>query len=214
MSKTPRKAGKILRYVFRTLLLVFLSLILGFNIYTWNAKTLLGEQLPMPFGYGAAVVLSGSMEPELSVDDLVVIKETDDIAENDVIVYQSGNSLVIHRVIEINGDEIVTKGDANNTIDDPITLSAVKGKLLFAIPFIGIITHITRSPIAVICIILLALLLMELSYSREKSKEDEQITKIKAEIQKLTSDLSDSDTLDVDSLKSDIEKLENKFKDN
>lgn len=213
MSKTKRKTGKILRTVFRTLLLVFLSLILGFNIYSWNAKSLLGEQLPMPFGIGAAVVLSGSMEPELSVDDLVIIKKTQDVSLNDVIVYQSGNSLVIHRVIEKNGDMLVTKGDANNTSDDPITLSDVKGKLVFAIPFIGIVTHITRSPIAVICIIILALLLMELGYSREKSKDDEQIDKIKEEIKKLTADIKDSESVDVDSLRMDIERLENKFKD-
>ena len=61
----------------RAALVIVVSLVIGFNLYSWNARSLTGNVLPMPFGYGAAVVLSGSMEPAISVDDLIVVKAAD-----------------------------------------------------------------------------------------------------------------------------------------
>ena len=49
--------------ILRTVLLIICGTLIGVNVYLINAKTLAGNDLPMPFGYGAAVVLSGSLEP-------------------------------------------------------------------------------------------------------------------------------------------------------
>ena len=43
----------------RRVVLVLLGIVLGVNVYLANAQRLVGNQLPMPFGYGAAMVLSG-----------------------------------------------------------------------------------------------------------------------------------------------------------
>ena len=61
----------------RTMLIIFVSLVLGVNLYNWNAKSLMGNVLPMPMGYGAAVVLTGSMEPTIMEDDLIIVAEQD-----------------------------------------------------------------------------------------------------------------------------------------
>ena len=92
--------------MFRLLLLILCGVILGVNVYLANANSLVGNQLPMPFGYGAAVVLSGSMEPEFSKGDLIVVNETDTYEVNDIVVFQDGNSLVVHRIINIDGETI------------------------------------------------------------------------------------------------------------
>ena len=63
--------------IWRHILLVICGLLLGINIYLTNAYNLLGNKLPMPFGYGTAVVLSGSMEPTFSKDDLIIVKKKD-----------------------------------------------------------------------------------------------------------------------------------------
>ena len=67
------KKNKVGKDILRVLLLAVCGLVLGLNIYSANAKSLVGNHLPMPFGYGAAVVLSGSMEPTLSVGDLILV---------------------------------------------------------------------------------------------------------------------------------------------
>ena len=72
--------------ILRTLFLIVVSLVLGINIYSWNAKSLTGNVLPMPFGYGGAVVLSGSMEPTIAVDELIIVKAEDGYEVGDIVV--------------------------------------------------------------------------------------------------------------------------------
>lgn len=212
-KKAAKRVKNILLTVLRMILLAVLSFIVGINIYNWNARKLMGETLPMPFGYGVAVVLSGSMEPELSVDDIVIIKKTDDIQINDIVVFESGNSLIIHRVISVDDETIQTQGDANNAPDERISISSVKGELAFVISGAGVITHIARSPMILICFVILVLLLLELVYKREKDTEAEQIDKAKKTIGELTNGLQNNpDNIDVKKLKEYIERIENELK--
>lgn len=174
----------ILRYV----LFSFIGIVLGLLLYFQNAKSILKNKMPMPFGYGMSVVLSGSMEDRLSADDLVIIKATDDYKINDIVLYQDGNSFVIHRIIEIDGDTVTTKGDANNIADTPINKSQIKGVLVHDIAGLGAVVNVLKQPVSVILILSAALLLTELSYRKEKKKDTEELEKIKALIRELKQD--------------------------
>lgn len=174
-----------LKNAFRLLLLVGCGLVFGVNIYLANAERVVGNQLPMPFGYGAAIVLSGSMEPEFYEGDLIVVKETKAYVVNDIVVFQAGNSLVVHRIINIEGETITTKGDANSSADEPILVSAIKGKVLFWIPFAGKVVGLLKTPFATICIIVAAIALIEIPRRNEKKKDDEERNKILEEIERL-----------------------------
>jgi signal peptidase len=170
--------------ILRTLLIFLLALLLGTKLYTWNAASILGNSLPMPFGYGASVVLSGSMEPVLSVNDLVILKETQDVEIGDVIVYESGSELIIHRVQSVDGDTITTKGDANNIADEPFDRSHVRGKMIASFPAVGGLVRTLKTPAGTVVLLAAAFLLLELSYRRE-SVEDDEIREIKEEIRRL-----------------------------
>jgi signal peptidase len=98
-------------------------------------------------GYHLSVVCSGSMNPLLLVDDLVIIRESEDIKVGDVVVYEKDGDEIIHRVIKADGDTLTTKGDANTVEDDPIEISAVKGKLVTIFPYIGGAIRTVRAPI-------------------------------------------------------------------
>lgn len=171
--------------ILRTLLIIFVSMVVGFNLYTWNARSLMGNALPMPFGYGAAVVLTGSMEPTIRVNDLILVAEQPTYAENEIAVYQSGNILVVHRILEIADGMVTTKGDANNAPDAPVELSAVKGKVVSVIPGVGSIVKILKTPTATAIMLVGAMLLLEASFRKEKKKGDDQLEKIKEEIRRL-----------------------------
>src|SRR4030042_3813987 len=64
-------------------------------------------------------VTSRSMWPQLNRGDIVFVKETniEDIEVGSVIVFRHKNGLAVHRVIEIRGTTITTKGDANPITD-------------------------------------------------------------------------------------------------
>ena len=179
------KKKKIVKSIVRTALLVLAALIIGVNVYSINASRLAGNTVPMPFGVGAAVVLSGSMEPELSIGDLIIVAERENYEVEDVVVYQDGRMAVTHRIVSISEDEVVTRGDANNIDDDPITPDQIKGEVVLAIPLIGYAVNIIKTPLGTLCILLLAVFLLERSFSLEKAKDIDELDAIKAEIEKL-----------------------------
>lgn len=186
MSDAKRRAKSIGRIV----LLVAISLLIGTTVYSWNARTLTGNAMPMPFGLGISVVLSGSMEPELSVNDLVIVREAEQYAVGETVVYQDGSSLVIHKIISIDGEEVVTKGVANDAADDPIALSAIKGKAIAHIPFIGAVVRFLKSTVGTALLIVAAIALFELPYLQKRKKAEEDKEKIKEEIRKLKGESS------------------------
>lgn len=104
-------------------------------------------------GYSMYVVLSGSMEPTICVDDLVVIKTVniEDVKENDIITYTENNSYVTHRVVGIskeNGISLTMQGDNNNTIDKTkVTKDNIEGIYVTHITGGGNIFYFVHSPL-------------------------------------------------------------------
>lgn len=90
------------------------------------------------------VVLSDSMYPSIRKNDLVYINHSENIniEVNDIIAFNLGDSEVLHRVINIDGQIITTKGDHNDISDAPINFHDVTGKYLFKIPFGGYLINI------------------------------------------------------------------------
>ena len=96
--------------------------------------------------YPMASITSGSMWPALKTGDMVFIKgieNKDEIKVGDIIVYKNPLGFTIHRVIEINENIIITKGDANNVSDAPVKFEEIIGKTLdfnnkpIRIPYLG-----------------------------------------------------------------------------
>ncbi len=180
---------KILKNILRITVLAFVGFAVGVLVYNFNAKRLAGDKMPMPLGFNASVVLSGSMEPELSVNDLIIIKKTEKLYTGQVVVFQDRNSLVVHRIESIDGDWVVTKGDANNTADAPVKRSDIKGEVVLAVPYVGIVIDVVKSPVVVIILIALALFLLERSYRKEKQEKKSELNDIKDEIRGLLEEL-------------------------
>ena len=78
----------------RFILLIIVAVIIGVRVYAWNAESLAGNRIPMPFGYGMAVVLSGSMEPVLAKGDLIIVEDADVLEHGEIIVFQDRKSVV------------------------------------------------------------------------------------------------------------------------
>ena len=173
------------RSIIRISLLVLLAALIGLSVYSMNARMLGGNAVPMPFGFGLTVVLSGSMEPELSVDDLLVVVAQDSYEVGDVVVFQNQRTAVVHRIIAINGEEIITRGDANSSDDDPITLANIKGRVALAIPFVGYIVHLIKTPVGTLVLLGMAFWLLEASFKKEKAEKKNELDAIRQEIEAL-----------------------------
>lgn len=175
----------------RYVILGLLAVVIGVNVFTLNASKLTGDAVPMPFGYGASVVLSGSMEPTLSVGDLLIVREQDGYRTGDVVVYQSGTTPVVHRIMEISDETVITRGDANNANDEPFPVTAIKGQVIGVIPLVGYVVWALKSPVAVIIMLAAAVLLVEGSFRTGKAEKEAEKEKLKAEIRALMEELKE-----------------------
>ena len=120
-----------------------------------------GEQLPTVLGFGSAIVLTGSMEPEISPDDMVIIHKQESYALRDVITYEGNTTPVTHRIIEVRADDngvlmYKTQGDANNTDDGYIPAEKVIGRVILVIPSVGGAQRFFQSPAGFLLITIIA----------------------------------------------------------
>ena len=183
------------RWILRIGVIVLAGVVLGIQLYSWNASSLGGDKMPMPLGFATSVVLSGSMEPELSVDDMIIVVSRESYEVGDVVVFQSYGTLIVHRIISIDGETVVTQGDANPTPDAPIKLKDIKGEVVYSIPYVGLVLSFIRSPIGVILILGSAFFLMERSFRKEKEESMEELDLIKEEIRRLQAQQTKSESL-------------------
>lgn len=133
------------------------------------------------FGIGYAVVVSGSMEPNIHVNDMIIYQKHDqaDYRINNVIVYERQNEdeaepiLITHRIKSIDGDTLITRGDANSLDDQPITFSRVVGRLVWRIPKVGALAGFVKTTLGVITVIALVviMLIINIALSREHKRD-------------------------------------------
>ena len=180
--KTP-----LIRYI----ILGLIAVGIGVNVFLLNATRLTGNAVPMPFGFGMSVVLSGSMEPALSVGDLLIVREQESYEIGDIVVYQNGNMPVVHRIMELDEETVVTRGDANNTNDEPLPVTAIKGEVIAAVPQVGQLLWVLKSPVAIVVMLLVAVLLVECSFRTGKAEKEKEKERLKAEIRALMEELKE-----------------------
>lgn len=145
-------------------------------------------QVPTIGGYGALRVLSGSMEPEIPTNSLIVIHEVDagSLHEGDVITFYSNepglDGLVnTHRIVAIGrekaSDELLftTKGDANGLADEqPVPASNVIGKVVFVSGILGLLVSLLSNPLVFVPVILIPLgiiLILEIRSTARAAQE-------------------------------------------
>ena len=169
----------------RSVIIIVAGLTVGMFLYVVNASVFSPGSMPMPFGAGVGVVLSGSMEPALSVDDLIIVRRFEDYSVGDIVVYRGERAPVVHRIVEADRTTVITKGDANNAPDSPISPSDIEGRVIGSIPKAGVIADFLRSPLGVILVLGAAFLLLELSFRRERAEGEREAEKIREEIVRL-----------------------------
>ena len=109
---------------------------------------------PNLFGYKTFTIISGSMEPTIKIDDIIVTKniEVKDIRVNDIITFKTNHEVVTHRVIDIekNGKTLIytTKGDKNEVTDIvQIEYGQIEGKYVTRIPLLGKVLSVLKNKV-------------------------------------------------------------------
>lgn len=127
-----------------------------------------GDTQKTIFGYRFYNVLTPSMRPAFDPGDMIFVKYTnaDELKVGDVVTFTPSKTSTVyltHRIVEIREDEnsgtpyIVTRGDANNANDPPVSAATVVGVYQFRIPKAGNIITFVRENFIVLAIVIVAL---------------------------------------------------------
>ncbi|MDD3187243.1 MAG: signal peptidase I [Bacilli bacterium] len=144
---------KIMNTTLNVLIFLF-AIILVITIYTSFQTKVLKNDYNNFFGYSLFEVQTGSMSPTIEAGDWIIVKITNNVKLDDIVTYKLGNDFVTHRVIEGYSDTFVTKGDANNAKDDPITKSQIVGRVTKILSSFGIFRKTLFNPGVLITLIL------------------------------------------------------------
>ena len=141
------------------------------------------DEVPKIGGYCPLIVLTGSMEPEISSGDLIIVKQIDssEVKENDIIAFfdpdGNGQSILTHRVVNVTEEDgktaFITKGDANNSEDrQPVPSDQLVGGYVLRIPGMGNIAMFMQTTAGlIVCVVLPLIILVGFDFIRRRQFE-------------------------------------------
>ena len=155
-------------------ILFICSMIIVFQVAKNSSET------PNLFGYKVFNVISGSMEPNLKIGDIVIAKkvEKENIKKENIITFRQENGVVTHRVVDIiRENEHVyyqTKGDNNNANDEQlVAYKDVEGIYVFKISKVGLLINNIKNTTSMIIIVLI----MYFIYKIMQIKDDRKVAR-------------------------------------
>lgn len=192
------KMQKIKKAISIIVILILLPILLMSIVILVDSYTHPNE-VPSFFGWKPFIVLSGSMETQISAGDIVVVKEIDtkELKKGDIIAFKDGNIVITHRieeVTEIDGKtQYITKGDNNSTQDIGYVLpEQVEGVFKFKIARLGNIAMFIQTPLGMIVCLSIPIIIIILLQTTDSKKEKEELiaklnkqSKMEEEIEKL-----------------------------
>ena len=148
-----RTAGLVCKIV----LAVLAGLLLLYDAYMIAAR-LSGKPMPRFLGVASAVVVSGSMEPEIGVGDFIVTAARSEYEVGDIVTYIGPDGVsTTHRIVAKFGQQYVVQGDANNAQDNfTVPPSAVVGRVVAVLRGFGRVIGFLQTPVGLLSIVAFA----------------------------------------------------------
>lgn len=185
MKDNNKNVVKKIMNVILDILIVLLGIILLITIYNNIQIKILGNDYASFFGHSVFEVQTGSMEPEISAGDWIIVKYENNINLNDIVTFEYNDEFITHRVIESYNGTYVTKGDANNAKDTPISKDQIVGKVVKILPNFGILRRTIFNPIVLLLLIgtcYIAIQTFKKPTEKELEKEKEFIESVKKKV--------------------------------
>lgn len=136
---------KLIQIILNILIVVAFLIILLVG-YNYIQLEILHKDYTDFFGYTIFEVSTGSMKDTLNIYDVILVKITKEVKQNDIITYKYEDEIITHRIVEIDEEKIITKGDANNTEDKVIKKDNIIGKVISIYSKAGIWVRVFSEP--------------------------------------------------------------------
>lgn len=158
---------------------IIIFILIAFIAYFSYQKFILNKRYVPFFNHNFFIILSGSMEPTINTNDLIVTSQKNVYEKNDIVAFSSGNYITVHRIVDVKNDtsgtKFITKGDSNNTTDlEELDPNDIIGVYKFTIPILGnIFIFLYTYPIfLIILIVVLILIYLIIKFIQKRNKEN------------------------------------------
>lgn len=185
--KTKLKIIKIIRYSYLGILsaiILFLGIFLVGSLINKDSYT-------KAFGIALFEVESYSMYPDLDKGDLIIVKKRkpEKYQVDKVVTYIKPNDIkpTTHKIVDINGNMITTRGIANDSDDEPFDVSCIIGEVIIVWGNYDKVRDFITNPLGIIIILLFGFVFIEGFNYLEKDmieKEKEKLAKEYLELNK------------------------------
>lgn len=176
-----------IRNILYGIMYAVLIIIMVYNISLIAQSILKPNKTPSFLGVKTYVIISGSMEPNIEIGDIVVGKAEENLDIGDVISYRKGQSVITHRITQINKKEngeieYRTQGDNNNVEDEEsIKPSNIEGKVIKIVPKLGKVTLILQNKVIIIFIFIIFYIYVSRNYKKNKKVNERHLKRLKYE---------------------------------
>lgn len=126
------------------------------------------------FGFSAYSITTKSMEPEIKLGEVVIVKQVsqNELQVGDIITFERNRENITHRIVEVQEQGYITKGDNNNTQDEKLVyIPEIKGKCVMTIPFLGKVIGLLNNQLVFLIVVLVILIIVFFKLGIEEKKE-------------------------------------------
>ena len=111
--------GRVFKIIFNTILILIIILLSIYCVLRFTNKVRIYN------------VETGSMEDKIHTGDYILLVKKSNYFVGDVVTYNVNGYFITHRIVKIDNDLVITKGDANNTPDEEINVNQIEGKVIY-----------------------------------------------------------------------------------
>ena len=161
---------KVVKKILGVLGTILLIILLAVVIVMFNAR--ISGEAPSVFGYQVFRVSSGSMEPELMIGDVIIVKDADveDIQKGDIVTYvgeegEFRDKFITHKMIEdpqlVDGKYVFhTQGIYEGAVPDPDWYEdQLLGEYVCTVPYVDKVYNFFLEPYGLITFVLIIIVL-------------------------------------------------------
>ena len=171
-KKRIKIVDKLINVVLDIAIFIF-GVILLITLYNNIQVKILKNTYSSFFGYSIFGAQTGSMADAINAGDWIIVRNSNEIKVNDVVTYYRDGDFITHRVVEAYNGTYITKGDANNAKDEPISRDQIVGKVVKILPNFTVIQKVLFNPIVLIALII-TLYLIGFLFKKKNNISDEK----------------------------------------
>jgi len=127
---------KVLKTIIDIAFVIIIIVLVGYFILRLTGKINLYE------------VKTGSMEPTIKINDYIMVYKDKNYKKGDIVTFEYEDSLVTHRIVKIDKNRVITRGDANNVNDDEFDTNSIVGKVILIGGILNIVVNYKYAIIA------------------------------------------------------------------